>query len=105
MDFNPRSAIVSLIIDLRILLKGQEYCGVLLSGSWIRPRAHPNTNVQHNPHVKGSFIQRGKETKWLNLNQAEAAAESLASVNLKRGKGKVCVRMSWGALVSSGWLF
>jgi hypothetical protein len=61
LDFNPRSAIVFLITDLRILLKGQEHCRVFQSGPWIKQRAHPNTKFQLNPNAKGSFIQRGRD--------------------------------------------
>lgn len=35
-----------------------------------------------------------EETKWLDLNQTEAAANGFAGVTFKRDKGEVCVTMN-----------
>lgn len=42
---------------------------------------------------------------WLNQSRAETAANSFVSVNFKREKREVCVRMSWDEFLSSDWVF
>lgn len=48
-------------------------------------------------------MRQGEEIRWLNLKEAETTANNFLSINFKKEKKEVCVRMSQELLVEF-WL-
>lgn len=64
-------------------MKRPTYGGVV---KWGTDNTKTAISKHKSKHTKRSSIKSGKETCWLNLNQAETMANSSAGVNFKSEK-------------------